>query len=129
MVETFIIVITTLLITPCSFTTHTLAIFRVIEADLSILNPNCKNCHHIDSCPSIHQHLRNINPLHYTSTIRSHSRSTTMAFKYVRTFGTLHVNNPFIDSLQIDGTITTNSLMVMSTFCDPTSFISSIKCT
>jgi len=54
--------------------------------------------------------------------IGSHSRSITMAFKGVVTFGILGVNNLFLNSLQIDGTITTKCLMVMFAFYDPTSF-------
>jgi hypothetical protein len=45
-----------------------------------------------------------------------------MAFKGVVTFGILGVNNLFLNSLQIDGTITTKCLMVMFAFYDPTSF-------
>jgi hypothetical protein len=45
-----------------------------------------------------------------------------MTFKGVGTFGILSVDNPFLNSLRADGTITTNYPMVMSTFCDPTSF-------
>jgi len=45
-----------------------------------------------------------------------------MAFKGVGTFGTLGVNNPFLNSLRADGTITTNCPMVMSAFYNPTSF-------
>jgi hypothetical protein len=54
--------------------------------------------------------------------IRSHSHSLAMAFKGVGTFGTLSVDNLFLNSLQIDDTIATNCLVVMSAFCDPTSF-------
>jgi hypothetical protein len=46
-----------------------------------------------------------------------------MAFKGVSTFGTLGVDNPFFNSLQVQDTIVTNCPMVMSTFCDPTSFL------
>jgi len=46
-----------------------------------------------------------------------------MAFKGVRTFGTLGVDNPFFNSLQANDTIATNCPMVISAFCDPTSFI------
>jgi hypothetical protein len=45
-----------------------------------------------------------------------------LAFKGVGTFGTLGVDNLFLNSFQADGTIATNSLVVMSTFYDPTSF-------
>jgi hypothetical protein len=45
-----------------------------------------------------------------------------MAFKGVGTFGTLGVDNPFSNSLRVDGTIATNCPMVMSVFCDATSF-------
>jgi hypothetical protein len=45
-----------------------------------------------------------------------------MAFKGVGTFGTLGVNNPFLNSLQVNGTIATNCEMVMFMFYDPTSF-------
>jgi cbb3-type cytochrome oxidase subunit 1 len=65
---------------------------------------------------------RNTNLLHYTSMIESHSHSGVMAFKGVGTFGTLSVNNPFLNSLRIDGTIVTNYPMVMFVFYDPTSF-------
>jgi hypothetical protein len=40
--------------------------------------------------------------------IRSHSRSTAMAFKGEGTFGTLGVDNPFLHSLQTNDTIATN---------------------
>jgi hypothetical protein len=45
-----------------------------------------------------------------------------MAFKGVGTFGTLGVDKPILNSLQVDGTIATNCPMVMSAFCNPTSF-------
>jgi hypothetical protein len=45
-----------------------------------------------------------------------------MAFKGVGTFGTLGVDNPFLNSLQADSTIATNCPMVMFILCDPTSF-------
>jgi hypothetical protein len=45
-----------------------------------------------------------------------------MAFKGVGTFGNLSVDNPFLNSLQTDGTIATNYPMVMFAFYDPTSF-------
>jgi hypothetical protein len=45
-----------------------------------------------------------------------------MAFKGVDTFGILGVNNPFLNSPQVDDTIATNYPMVMFAICDPTSF-------
>jgi hypothetical protein len=45
-----------------------------------------------------------------------------MAFKGVGTLGTLGLDNPFLNSLQADGTIVTKCPMVMFAFCDPTSF-------
>jgi hypothetical protein len=45
-----------------------------------------------------------------------------MAFKGVVIFETLGVNNPFFNSLQANNIIATNYPMVMSIFCDPTSF-------
>jgi hypothetical protein len=45
-----------------------------------------------------------------------------MTFKGVGTLGTLGVDNPFFNSFQADGSIATNCPMVMSPFCDPTSF-------
>jgi len=54
--------------------------------------------------------------------IGSHSRSAVMAFKGVGTFGTLGIDNPFLNSFRADGTIATNYPMVMFTFCNPTSF-------
>jgi len=45
-----------------------------------------------------------------------------MAFKGVGTLGTLNVDNPFLNSLQIDNTIATNYPMVMFIFYDATSF-------
>jgi hypothetical protein len=45
-----------------------------------------------------------------------------MTFKGVGTFGTLGVDNPFLNSLQVDDTIATNYPMVMFAFCNPTSF-------
>jgi hypothetical protein len=45
-----------------------------------------------------------------------------MAFKGVGTFATLGVDNLFLNSFQANGTIATNYPMVMSAFCDPTSF-------
>jgi hypothetical protein len=54
--------------------------------------------------------------------IGSHSRLAAMAFNGVGTFGTLGVDNPFLNSIRADDTIATNCPMVMSAFCDPTSF-------
>jgi hypothetical protein len=45
-----------------------------------------------------------------------------MAFKGVGTFGTLGVDNPFLNSLQVDNTIAINCLLVMFTLSDPKSF-------
>jgi hypothetical protein len=45
-----------------------------------------------------------------------------MAFKGVGTFGILGVDNAFLNSFQVHGTIVTNYPMVMSAFCDPTFF-------
>jgi hypothetical protein len=45
-----------------------------------------------------------------------------MAFKGVGIFGILRVDNPFLNSFQANNTIAINCPMVMSTFCDPTSF-------
>jgi hypothetical protein len=125
MVEIFIIVIITLLITPSSLIIHLLAIFRVIEVGLSIINPNYLIAGIvitlIPSPPSTNT-LHNNNPLHCTSMIGSHSCSTPMAFKDVDTFGTLGVNNPFFNSLQTNDIIATNYPMVMFAFNDLTSF-------
>jgi hypothetical protein len=52
--------------------------------------------------------------------IGSHSCLAIMALKNVGTFGTLGVDNPFLNSLLAKGTSATNCLMVMSAFCDPT---------
>jgi len=54
--------------------------------------------------------------------IGSHLRLVAMAFKGVGTFGTLGVDNLFLNSFRINGTIATNYPMVMSAFSDPTSF-------
>jgi hypothetical protein len=125
MVETFITVIGTLLITPSSLTTCLLAICRVIEAGLSIFNPKYLIAKIVitltPTLPSTNT-PRNIDPLHCTLMIGSHSCLAVMAFKGVGTFGTLGVDNPFLNSLQVDDTIATNCPMVMSTFYDPTSF-------
>jgi len=126
MVEILIIVIETLLITPSSLTTRLLAIFKVIEAGLSILNPTYLIVRIVITLtlalPSNNTPC-NIDPLHYTSMIGSHSHLAAMAFKGVSTFGTLGVDNPFLNSFQANSTIATNCPMVMSAFCDPTCFI------
>jgi hypothetical protein len=102
MAETFIIVIETLLITPFGLTTHLLAIFRVIEAGLSIFNPKYLIARIVitltPALPSTNT-LRNTDPLHCTSMIGSHSRLATMAFKGESTFGILSVDNHFFNSL------------------------------
>jgi hypothetical protein len=54
--------------------------------------------------------------------VGSHSHLVAMALKGVGTFGTLGVDNPFLNSLQIDVTIITSYPMVMFALCDPTSF-------
>jgi hypothetical protein len=54
--------------------------------------------------------------------IKVRSHLTAMTFKGVDSFETLGVDNPFLNSLQANGTIATNFLMVMFTFYDPTSF-------
>ncbi len=125
MVETLITVITTLLMTPFGLTTRLLAIFKVTEAGLSIFKPKYLIVGIVITLiptPPSTNIPRNTDPLHYTSMIGSHSRSVAMAFKGVGTFGTLGVDNPFLNSLQADDTIATNCLMVMFAFCDPTSF-------
>jgi hypothetical protein len=48
--------------------------------------------------------------------IGSHSHLDAMAFKGEGSFGTLGVNNPFLNSLRVDGTIATNCPMVMFAF-------------
>jgi hypothetical protein len=119
MVETLIIVIATLLIIPSSLTTYLLAIFRVIKADLSILNPKYFIVGIVVTLTLTPQSTNtpcNINPLDYTSMIASHSRSVAMAFKSVGTFGTLSVDNPFLKSFWANGTIATNYPMVMFAF-------------
>ncbi len=111
MVETFIIMITTLLMTPSSLTIHLLAIFKVTETDLSILIPKYFIVGIVITLtltPPSTNTLCNIDPLHCTSMIGSHSSSTTMAFKGEGTFGTLGVDNPFFNSLRVDDTITPN---------------------
>jgi len=102
MVETVIIVITTLLITPCGLTIHLLVIFKVIEVGLSIFNPKYLITGIIITlifAPHSTNIPRNIDSLHYTLMIRSHSRLAIMTFKGVGTFGTLGVDNPFFNSL------------------------------
>jgi hypothetical protein len=102
-----------------------LAIFKVTEAILSIFNPKYLIAKIvitlIHALPSINT-PHNIVPLHCTSMIGSHSRSTAMAFKGVRTFRTLGVNNPFLNSFQVNDTITTNYPMMIFASYDPTSF-------
>ena len=124
MVETLITVITTLLMTPSSLTIRLLAIFKVTEVGLSIFKPKYLIAGIVITltpAPPSTNTPRNTDPLHCTSMIGSHSRSAAMAFKGVGTFGTLGVDKPFLNSLQANGTIATNCLMVMSPFCDPTS--------
>ncbi len=125
MVETFITVITTLLMTPFGLIIRLLAIFKVTEVGLSIFKPKYLIIGIVITlthAPPSTNTPRNTDPLHYTSMIESHSRSTAMAFKGVGTFGTLGVDKTFLNSLRADGTIATNCLMVMSAFCNPTSF-------
>ncbi len=125
MVETFIIVITTLLMTTYGLTIRLLAIFKVIEANLSIFKPKyliVRIVITLTPAPPSTNIPRNTNPLRCTSMIKSHSCSTTMAFKGVGTLGTLGVYNFFFNSLRADDTIATNYPMVMFAFCDPTSF-------
>jgi hypothetical protein len=102
MVETFIIMIATLLITPYGLTTRLLAIFRVTETNLSNFNPKYLIAGIIitltPSLPSTNI-PHNINRLHYTLMIGSHSRLIAMAFKGVGIFGILGVDNPFLNSL------------------------------
>jgi hypothetical protein len=102
MVETLIILITTLLITPFGLTTHLLVFFRVTKVGLSIFNPKylivgivitlTLALHSTNTSP-------NTDPLHYTLMIGSHSHLTIMALKGVGTFGTLGVDDPFFNSL------------------------------
>jgi len=125
MVETLITVITTLLMTPSGLTTYLLAIFKVTKASLSIFKPKyfiVRIVITLTLAPPSTNTPRNTDPLHCTSMIGSHSHSTAMAFKGVGTFGTLGVDNPFFNSLQVDGTIATKCPMVMSAFYNPTSF-------
>ncbi len=111
MVDTLIVVITTLLMTPSGLTIRLLAVFKVTEANLSIFNPKYLIAGIVITLtptPPSTNTLRNTDPLHFTSMIRSHSRSTAMAFKGEGTFGTLGVDNPFLHSLQTNDTIATN---------------------
>ncbi len=125
MVKTLIIVITTLLMIPFGLTTYLLAIFKVIGVGISIFKPKYFIAGIVITLtfapPSINT-PRNIDPLHYTSMIGSHSHSVVMAFKGVGTFGTLGVDNAFLNSIRTHSTIATNCPMVMPSFCDPTSF-------
>jgi hypothetical protein len=119
MVETFITVITTLLIIRSGLTTHLIAIFRVIDVSLSILNP--KNLIRgivitLTPAPPSTNTPCNTDPLHYTLMIQSHSRSVAMTFKDEGTFGTLNVDNPFLNSLRAYSTIPTNCPMAMFAF-------------
>jgi hypothetical protein len=69
MVKTLIIVITTLLIIPSDLTTHLLAIFWVIKAGLSIINPKYLIAGIIiplTPTPPSTNNLRNGDPLHFT---------------------------------------------------------------
>ncbi len=125
MVETLIRVITTLLMSPFCLITHLLAIFKVTEAGLSIFKPKYLIAGIVITltlAPPSTNTPHNIDPLHYTSMIESHSCSVVMTFKGVGTFETLGVDNPFLNSFQADGTIATNCSMVMFTFYNPTSF-------
>jgi len=75
MVKTLIIVIETLLITPSGLTIRLLAIFRVIEADLSIFNPKyviAKIVITLTLAPPSTNTPHNTDPLHCTSMIGSH---------------------------------------------------------
>jgi len=125
MVETLIIVITTLLMIPSGLITRLLAIFKVTEASLSILKPKYFIVGIVITltlAPPSTNTPRNTDPLRYTSMIESHSRLAAMAFKGVGTFGTLGVDKPFLNSFGVDGTIATNYMMVMFAFSNPTSF-------
>jgi len=102
MVETVIIVITTLLIIPCGLTVHLLVIFKVTEAGLSIFNPKYLIAEIIITLILVPHNTNtphNTDSLHYTLMIGSHSRLVIMTFKGVGTFGTLGVDNPFFNSL------------------------------
>jgi len=116
MVGTFITMITTLLITPSSLTTHLLAIFKVIEASLLVLNFKyfiARTVITLILAPPSTNILCNTDLLHYTTMIGSYSHLATITFKGVGTFRTLGVNNPFLNSFRIDFTIATNYPMVM----------------
>jgi hypothetical protein len=96
MVETFIKKIATLLITLYGLTNRLLAIFRVIEVGLPILNIKYFIVGIVITLtliPSSTKTSHNTNPLHCTLMIGSHSRSTIMAFKGVGAFKTLSLNN------------------------------------
>jgi hypothetical protein len=111
--------------TTYGLTIRLLAIFKVIEANLSIFKPKyliVRIVITLTPAPPSTNIPRNTNPLRCTSMIKSHSCSTTMAFKGVGTLGTLGVYNFFFNSLRADDTIATNYPMVMFAFCDPTSF-------
>jgi hypothetical protein len=102
-----------------------LAIFKVTEAILSIFNPKYLIAGIVITlihAPPSTNIPHNTDPLHCTSMIGSHSCSTAMAFKGVGTFGTLGVDNPFLNSFQVNDTIITNYPMVIFAFYDPTSF-------
>jgi hypothetical protein len=119
MVETFVIKITTLLITPSGLTIHLLAIFKVFKASLSIFNPKYLIARIVITLILALLSTNtpcNIDPLHYTSMIGSHSHLAAMAFKGVGSFGTLNVDNPFFNFFQANGTITNNCPMVTSAF-------------
>jgi len=101
MVETFITVIATLLITLYGLTIRLLTIFRVTEADLLIFNPKYLIAGIIITLtptPPSTNTLHNTDPLHYTSIIKSDSRLAIMTFKGVGTFGTLGVDDHLFNS-------------------------------
>jgi hypothetical protein len=88
--------------TPSGLTIRLLAIFKVTEAGLSIFKPKYLIAGIVITLtptPPSTNTPRNTDPLHCTSMIGSHLRSTAMAFKGVGTFGTLGVDNPFLNSL------------------------------
>jgi hypothetical protein len=103
-VETFIIVIGTLLITPSGLIIHLLTILKVIEAGLSIFNLMYFIVRLIITLtfalPSTNIPC-NTDPLNYTSMIGSHSCLVAMAFKSVGTFRTLSVTTPFSIPFQL----------------------------
>jgi hypothetical protein len=110
---------------PSGLTIHLLAIFKVTEVGLLIFKPKYLIAGIViisTPAPPSTNTPRNTDPLHCTSTIESHLHSTVMACKGVGNFGTLGVDKPFLNSLRADDTIATNCPMVMSAFCDPTSF-------